>query len=121
MLMNTGLARSCALSLLIVVMSAACRTPPDAPVESSGRAPSPTIAAGKGIVTLGIYRLGDTTFALRKSLTPGFSDVNVKFGQAGDIPLAGDWDGNGSTTIGVYRPGDNTFYLRNSNSVGSPD
>jgi hypothetical protein len=40
------------------------------------------------------------------------------FGIAGDVPLAGDWDGDGIDTVGVYRPGDGNVYLRNSNTTG---
>jgi hypothetical protein len=35
-----------------------------------------------------------------------------RFGQAGDRPVVGDWDGDGVTTVGVYRAG--TFYLTNT-------
>jgi len=31
------------------------------------------------------------------------------YGQAGDIPVSGDWDGNGSITVGVFRPGNTTL------------
>jgi hypothetical protein len=58
---------------------------------------------------------------LRNSNATGFPDINVLFGAAGDLPLAGDWDGNGTTTIGLYRPSGNFFFLRNSNSAGFPD
>ena len=30
---------------------------------------------------------------------------------AGDIPVAGDWDGTGVVRIGVYRPSNSTWYL----------
>jgi Calx-beta domain-containing protein/lectin family protein len=46
-------------------------------------------------------------------------DVRFGFGQAGDVPLLGDWNGDGIDTPGVYRNG--TFYLRNSNTAGPAD
>jgi hypothetical protein len=58
---------------------------------------------------------------LRNTNTPGPPDVTVTFGETGDLPLAGDWDGNGSATVGVWRPADGTFRLRNANSAGPPD
>jgi glucose/arabinose dehydrogenase len=71
--------------------------------------------------TIGLYRPAASVFYLRNSNTAGFPDVSAPFGAAGDIPIAGDWDGDGTVTVGVYRPSISTFYLRNSNSVGAPD
>jgi len=45
----------------------------------------------------------------------------VPFGKAGDVPLAGDWDGDGTVTFGVYRPSDAAFRLRNAIAPGPPD
>jgi len=46
-------------------------------------------------------------------------DVRFVFGQAGDVPLVGDWNGDGIDTPGVFRNG--TFFLRNSNTAGPAD
>ena len=43
----------------------------------------------------------------------------VGFGDPGDIPIVGDWNGDGIDTIGVVRG--NTWYLRNSNTTGVAD
>ena len=43
------------------------------------------------------------------------------FGQPGDQPVAGDWNGDGIDTIGVYRPSTGQFLLRNSNTNGIPE
>jgi hypothetical protein len=46
---------------------------------------------------------------------------SVPFGNPGDVPLAGDWDGDGTVTIGVYRSSDAVFRLRNALAPGPPD
>ncbi len=43
------------------------------------------------------------------------------FGNPGDDPFLGDWDGDGVDTPGMYRPSDGKVYLRNSNSPGIAD
>ena len=43
------------------------------------------------------------------------------FGDPGDIPLFGDWDGDSESTPGVYRQSDGRVYLRNSNTQGIGD
>ncbi|MEX2108391.1 MAG: CHAP domain-containing protein [Solirubrobacterales bacterium] len=47
----------------------------------------------------------------------GASAASFSYGQAGDRPIAGNWDGVGGDTVGVFRSG--TWYLRNYNSSGS--
>lgn len=74
-----------------------------------------------GGATIGKYRPSTSTFMLRNSNTTGPADITVAFGQAGDKPVVGDWDGNGTWTIGVYRPSTGMFYLRNSNTPGEAD
>jgi S-layer protein (TIGR01567 family) len=69
--------------------------------------------------TIGIYRSNTSTFFLRNSNTAGFADLAFGYGAAGDIPLAGDWNGDSTDTIGVYRNG--VFYPRNNNSAGFAD
>ena len=56
---------------------------------------------------------------LRQVEGPGDPDLAVDFGQPGDIPVVGDWNGNGVHTIGVVRG--NRWLLRNSNRAGAPD
>ena len=43
------------------------------------------------------------------------------FGDPGDDPFLGDWDGDGIDTPGLYRPSDGKVYLRNSNTPGIAD
>jgi hypothetical protein len=40
----------------------------------------------------------------------------VGYGDVGDVPVVGDWDGNGTTTMVVFRGG--LWLLRNDNSGG---
>jgi len=46
-----------------------------------------------------------------------------RWGNAGDLPVFGDWNGDGSVTIGIYRPSTATWYLTNNVdfSGGTPD
>ncbi len=44
--------------------------------------------------------------------------MSFRFGQAGDIPVIGDWNGDGIQTVGVVRG--NTWLLRDSNTSGPP-
>ncbi len=46
----------------------------------------------------------------------GFAQTVFGYGQAGDIPVCGDWDGNGTDTPGIVRGG--MWYL--SNTLTSP-
>ncbi len=66
---------------------------------------------------IGIFRNGN--FFLRNSNSNGAPDIMFAYGAAGDIPIAGNWDGNGVESIGIFRNGN--FFLRNSNSNGAPD
>jgi Right handed beta helix region len=43
------------------------------------------------------------------------------YGNPGDVPMVGDWDGDGDETPGLYRQSDGFVYLRNSNSQGVAD
>src|SRR5690348_9397307 len=56
----------------------------------------------------------DTTWFLRDSLTSGPATTTFGYGDRGDLPMAGDWDGNGTFTPGVVRG--NTWFLRNSDT-----
>ncbi len=45
--------------------------------------------------------------------------ISFVYGNAGDKPVAGDWNGDGIDSVGIYRGG--VFYLRNSNTQGVAD
>jgi len=76
---------------------------------------------GDGRTDLGIYRDGTflrgvitTTSACPRCfpLTTIEAIDPLPFGQAGDQPIAGDWNGDGIDDVGVYRSNDSTFLLR---------
>lgn len=83
--------------------------------------------SGSGVRTPAVVRgtrrgpAGDTalTWYVRQVEGAGPPDLVFDFGQAGDIPVVGDWDGDGVATPGVVRG--NRWLLRNSNSDGPPD
>jgi hypothetical protein len=71
--------------------------------------------------SLGLQGNASNIFSLRNSNNTGIANTTLAFGQAGDIPLSGDWTGKGYDSVGVYRPANSTFYLRNTNTSGLPD
>ena len=56
---------------------------------------------------------------LRNTNTSGVADVAFTYGNTGDTPIMGDWNGDGEQTPGVVRG--ITWFLRNSNSTGVAD
>ena len=74
---------------------------------------------GNGIDTPGVFSPPNGLW----SLTNGINGLNVSgstppgfaftFGQGGDLPIAGDWDGNGVDGVGLFRGGNATFFLSN--------
>jgi hypothetical protein len=54
---------------------------------------------------------------LRNSNTSGTAEWTTDRGDAGDVPIACDWDGSGNETIGVFRRGQ--FFLFDSNSTSA--
>lgn len=73
--------------------------------------------AKAGTDTPGVFRAG--TWLLRNSSSEGPADLEFEFGEAGDVPVVGDWDGDGVDTVGIFRGG--RWALRNSNSAGPAD
>jgi PKD repeat protein len=51
----------------------------------------------------------------------GTEATSFFFGNPGDYPFMGDWDGDGVETPGLYRQADGYVYLSNSNSQGPAD
>ncbi|WP_416237507.1 transglycosylase family protein [Streptomyces sp. NBC_00162] len=57
--------------------------------------------------TVGVFR--DGTWALRDA---NGGTTAVGFGQAGDVPMTGDFDGVGHDQLGIFRPSTSTFVVR---------
>jgi len=49
------------------------------------------------------------------------ADVHYQFGDEGDIPFVGDFDGDGIDTVGLFRPSTGMFYLKNTHTEGPAD
>jgi len=81
---------------------------------------------GDGIDTPGVYRIvngqGQFTLTNSTSATPSFFVfvIKVNFGLAGDLPIAGDWDGDGIDSVGVFRPSAGNFFLTDENILNPP-
>ena len=99
----------------------------DASVNIGGRIfriSQPGIKKGGRFSQIGIFRPpvragGQGVFALDANGNAAFDlpgDKLAAFGQAGDIPVAGDWDGTGVIRIGVYRPLNGHWYLDMNNN-----
>lgn len=71
--------------------------------------------------TIGVFRPSTGQFLLRNFNSAGTPNLTISFGQAGDQPLAGDWDGDGIDDVGVFRPSTGQFRLRQTSFVnGQP-
>lgn len=51
----------------------------------------------------------------------GAADYWFVFGDAGDAPVGGDWDGNGIDEVGLHRETTGLFYWRNSLTTGTAE
>jgi len=51
---------------------------------------------------------------LRNSNTQGNADISFFFGDSGDFPLVGDWDGDGKDTVSIYRQSEGRVYIVNA-------
>ncbi|HSJ70580.1 MAG TPA: M23 family metallopeptidase [Acidimicrobiia bacterium] len=70
-----------------------------------------------------IVTIDDDTglWTLWSDLTWGAAKESFYFGNPGDVPFMGDWNGDGTSTPGLYRQSDGYVYLRNENSEGVAD
>ena len=51
----------------------------------------------------------------------GPADYDYYFGNPGDKPFTGDFNGNGTTTVGLHRESTGFVYFRNTNTQGNAD
>lgn len=63
-----------------------------------------------------VYRPGNNTWYIQQSASNGVSCCfrSTKWGQPGDVPVSGDYDGDDETDITVFRPLNGTFYVQRS-------
>jgi len=78
---------------------------------------------GDGCDTVSIYRPSEARFYIINELGQdggglGAADFSFIFGNPGDVPFVGDWNGNLTDTPGLRRPSDGFVHLRNTNSTG---
>ncbi|HET9201629.1 MAG TPA: SpoIID/LytB domain-containing protein [Acidimicrobiia bacterium] len=81
---------------------------------------------GDGCDTLSIYRPAEGRFYIINELGEGdaglgFAEYSYYFGNPGDAPFMGDWDGDGIDTPGLRRNSNGFVYLRHSNTQGNAD
>ena len=79
----------------------------------AGSQPAPSVA-GSFNDTPAVVREG--VWYLRRSSSGGIAHDHFRYGNPGDTPFMGDWNGDGTDTPGVVRG--NTWFLRNSNTSG---
>ncbi len=81
---------------------------------------------GNGCDTVSIYRPSEARFYIINKLGSndgglGVAEYSFLFGNPGDKPFVGDFDGDGVDTIGLHRERTGLVYFRNSNSTGVAD
>jgi len=81
---------------------------------------------GDGCDTLSIYRPSEARFYITNKLGEnesglGAAEYSFLFGNMGDKPVVGDWDGDGVDEIGLHRDTTGFFYYRNTLDTGIAD
>jgi hypothetical protein len=79
---------------------------------------------GDGCDSLSIYRPGEARFYIIDRLGVegrglGPADLAYVFGNPGDVPFVGDWDGDGTDSAALRRPSDGFVYMKNDHTTGS--
>jgi len=79
-----------------------------------------------GCDTVSIYRPSNQTFYIINELGAsdrglGAADFSYVFGNPGDTPFVGDFDGDGVETAGLHRESTGLVYFRNSHTQGNAD
>ncbi len=81
---------------------------------------------GDGCDTVSIHRPSVQRFFIinelgSKSAGLGAADVDYLFGDPGDKPFVGDFDGDGTETVGLHRESTGLVYFRNRHTQGVAD
>jgi len=81
---------------------------------------------GDGCDTVSIYRPSNQTFFIINKLGTndgglGTAEYSFVFGNPGDKPFVGDFNGNGQDTVGLHRESNGLVYYRNTNTTGNAD
>lgn len=81
---------------------------------------------GDGCDTLSIYRPSEARFYIINKLGEnegglGAAEYSFIFGNPGDKPVVGDWDGDGIDEVGLHRESTGFFYYRNTLTTGIAD
>jgi len=81
---------------------------------------------GDGCDTVGLYRPSQGRFYVIDKLGSadeglGKATTDYPFGNLGDVPFAGDFDGDGIDTFGLYRTSSGLVYERNIHAAGIAD
>ena len=79
---------------------------------------------GNGCDTLSIYRPDEQRFYIMNQLGEnegglGAAEYSFVFGNPGDKPVVGDWDGDGATEMGLHRESTGFFYWRETLDTGN--
>ena len=81
---------------------------------------------GDGCDTISVYRPSEQRFYIINELGQndgglGSADYSFVFGDPGDQPVVGDWDGDGVAEVGLHRESTGLFYWRNTLTTGIAD
>lgn len=81
---------------------------------------------GDGCDTVSIYRPSEARFYIINKLGSdggglGAAEYSFLFGNHGDKPFVGDFNGDGVDTMGLHRESTGLVYIRNSNTEGIAD
>jgi VCBS repeat-containing protein len=81
---------------------------------------------GDGCDTVSIYRAPEQRFYIINELGKnegglGEAEFSYVFGNPGDKPFVGDFDGDGIETVGLHRESTGLVYFRNSHTQGNAD
>jgi Tol biopolymer transport system component len=81
---------------------------------------------GDGCGTVSVYRPSNQMFYIINELGTdggglGAADVAYVFGNPGDKPFVGDFDGDGTDTVGLHRESTGLVYYRNTHTQGNAD